>query len=151
MQTAGGVDDEHVAAGVDGFAARFFGQTLDGRGIGLADFAFVDVGLDRLRDDFQLLARGGTIDVDRNQQRAMAALLQPVRQLAGGRRLTGTLQAGHENDGRRLRGKLQLGRVFAQDLDQFVAHNLDDLLAGRERGHHLLADRLRPDVVDQLL
>ena len=43
-------------------------------------------------DDFQLLARGGTVDVDRDQQRTMSAVLEPVRELAGSGGLTGTLQ-----------------------------------------------------------
>ena len=41
--------------------------------------------------------------------------------------------------------------VFAEDLDEFVAHDLDDLLAGRERGHDFLTDSLGADVVDELL
>ena len=108
---------------------------------GFADFAFVEMGLDGIGDDLELLARGGTIDVDRDQHGAMAALLEPVRQLAGGGGLAGTLQAGHEHDGRRLRGELQLGGVFAEDGDQLVANDLDDLLGGRERGHDFLAER----------
>ena len=138
-------------AGVDGFAARFLGQALDGRSVGFAHFAFVDVGLDRLGHDFQLLAGRGTIHVNRNQQRTMAAILEPVRQLAGGGGLTGTLQAGHQHDSRWLRGELQLGGVAAQNLDQFIAQNLDDLFGGRKRGRHLLADGLLLDVIDQLL
>ena len=35
VQAAGGVDDEHVAAAVDGFAARFFRQALDRGGVRL--------------------------------------------------------------------------------------------------------------------
>ena len=41
-------------------------------------------------------------------------------------------------------------RVFAESLDQFVAHDLDDLLAGRERGQHFLAHGFGLDAVDQL-
>ena len=151
VQAAGGVDDEHVTAGIDGFAARFLRQSLDGRGIGFADFALVNVGLDRLGDNFQLLTRGGTVNVNRNQQRAMAAILQPVRQLARGSGLTGTLQAGHQHHRRWLRGKLDLGGVVAQHLDQFIAQNLDDLFGGGKRGRNLLSDGLLLDVVDQLL
>ena len=44
VQTSGGIDDEHVAAGVDGLAPRFFRKALDRRGIRFADLAFVDVG-----------------------------------------------------------------------------------------------------------
>ena len=138
-------------AGVDGLAARFFRQTLDRRGVGFADFAFVDVGLDRLRHDFQLLAGRGTVDVDRDQQRPMAAILEPVCQLAGGRGLAGALQAGHEHDGRRLRGELHARGVAAESFDQLIAQDLDDLLARRKRGRHLLADGLFLNVVDELL
>ena len=134
----------------DGVAARFFHQPLDVGGVGFAHFAFVKMGLDGVGDNLQLLARRGTIDVNRNQHRAMSALLQPVRELARSRGLTGTLQAGHENDGRRLRGELQLGGVFAENRDQFVAHDLDDLLRRRQRGHHFLAERLLADVLDEL-
>ncbi len=35
VQAAGGIDDQHVAAAVDGLAARFLGQPLDGGGVGL--------------------------------------------------------------------------------------------------------------------
>ncbi len=115
------------------------------------DLSFVDVALDGLRDDFQLLARGGTVDVDRDQQRTMSALLEPVRQFARGGRLAGTLQSGHEHDGGRLRGELHARGVFAEDLDEFVAQDLDDLLAGRERGHDFLADSLGANLVDELL
>ncbi len=79
----------------------------------------------------------------------MSALLQPVRQLARGGGFAGTLQARHQHDGRRLRGELQLGRVFAEDVDQFVANDLDHLLGGRERGQDFLAERLLANVVDQ--
>ena len=37
VQAAGGIDDEHVAGVVDGFAAGFLHQPLDGRGVGLFD------------------------------------------------------------------------------------------------------------------
>ena len=100
-------------------------------------------------DDLQLLARGGTIDVHRDQHGPVAALLEPVGQLARGGGLAGTLQSGHQHDRRRLRGELQLGGVFAQDADQLVANDLDHLLGGRERRHHLLAQRLLADVVNQ--
>ena len=80
----------------------------------------------------------------------MSALLQPVRQLARRGRLAGTLQARHQHDGRRLRGEFELGRVFAEDVDQLIANDLDHLLGGRQRGQHLLADSLLADVFDQL-
>src|ERR1039458_7201672 len=106
VETAGGIDDEHVAAGVDRFAARFFGKALDGRRIRFADLAFVKVGLDRRRNDFELLARSRAVDVDGDKQRTVSAILQPVGKLAGGSGFARALQPGHEHNGRRLRGEL---------------------------------------------
>ena len=151
VQTAGSVNDEYVAAVADGVAAGFFHQALDGGGVGLAYFSFVEMRLDGVGDDLELLARGGTIDVNRNQHGAMSALLEPVREFSRGGGLTGALQTRHENDGRRLRGELELGGVFAEDGDEFVANDLDDLLGGRERGHDFLAEGLLADVLDEFL
>ena len=81
----------------------------------------------------------------------MAAILEPIGEFARGRGFAGALQSGHQNDGWRLRGKLHPRRIVAEDFDQFVAHNLDDLLAGRKRSQYLLADRLRLNLVDELL
>jgi hypothetical protein len=61
------------------------------------------------------------------------------------------LQSGHEHDRRRLRRELHARRVFAESLDQFVADDFDDLLAGRKRSQHFLAHGLGLDAVDQLL
>ena len=113
VEAAGGVHDEHVAAGVHRFTPRFFGQPFDRRSVCFSNFALVNLRLDRLRHNCQLLARGRAIDVHGNQQRTMAAVLEPVRQLARGRGLAGTLQASHQHHGRRLRGKLHPNRVFA--------------------------------------
>ena len=106
VETAGGIDDKHVAAGVDRFAARFFGKALDGCGIRFADLAFVKVSLDRRRNHFELLARRGAVDVDRDEQRAVSAIFKPVGKLAGGSGFARALQPGHEHNGRRLRGEL---------------------------------------------
>ena len=81
MQTPGGIDDQHVAAGIDGLSPRFFHQTLDRCRIRLAYFALVNVRLDRISDHFQLLSRCRAIDVDRNQQWPVSALFQPVASL----------------------------------------------------------------------
>ena len=40
MQTAGGVDDQHVAASVDGLAAGFLGEAFDGGRVGFFDVTF---------------------------------------------------------------------------------------------------------------
>ena len=150
METAGGVDDQHIAAGDDRFLARFFRQALNGRSIRFSDLAFIEIGLDRRRDNFQLLARGGTINVHRDEQGAVSTVLQPIGELAGGGGLARALQTGHQDDSRRLRSEFQLGCIFAESLDQFVAEDLDDLLAGRKGGHHLRSDGFGADAVDEV-
>jgi hypothetical protein len=80
---AGGVDDEDVAAVVGGFALGFFGEAEDERrcraGLRLW-FAFVELrASDGLGDDFELLAGGGAVDVDRDEHGAVAALFEPLR------------------------------------------------------------------------
>ena len=64
----------------------------------------------------------------------MAALFEPLGELAGGGGFTGALQAGHEDDGGRLGGELEAGGVLAEEFDELVADDLDDLLGGREGG-----------------
>ena len=46
--------------------------------------------------------------------------------------------------------ELELGLLGAEHLDQRVVDDLDDLLAGRDRAQHLLADRLLGRLVDEL-
>ena len=65
--------------------------------------------------------------------------LQPVRQLAGQRGLTGALQAGQHDHRRRGLGERQLAGLAAEDADQFLVDDLDDLLGRVERGGDLRA------------
>src|ERR1700680_1508352 len=81
----------------------------------------------------------------------MSAILQPVRQLTRGCGLAGTLESGHQDHGRRLRGKFHPRGVVSERLDQLVADNLDDLLAWRKSCENFLADSFGLDAVDQLL
>ena len=119
---------------------------------GLAfQIAFVEAGFNGLGDDFELLARGGAVDVDRDQHGAVAALFEPRGELAGGGGFAGALQAGHEDHRGRLGGEFEARGVFAEQRDQLVADDLDDLLGGRERGKHFGADGFLADVLDELV
>jgi hypothetical protein len=113
--------------------------------------AFVELGVDGFGDDLELFARGRTVDVDRNQHWPVTALFEPRGQLAGGGGFAGALQAGHQNHRGRLRGEFEARRVLAQDGDQLVADDLDDLLGGRERRQHLGAHGLDADLLDQVV
>ena len=59
--------------------------------------------------------------------------LQPLGQLAGQGRLTGALQAGEHDDRRRVLGERQLAGLAAEDADELVVDDLDDLLGRVER------------------
>ena len=74
VKTACGIDDERVKAEVAGFASRFARQALDECGAGLLAFevAFVDFGVNGFGDDFELLAGGGTVDVNGDEKRTAA-------------------------------------------------------------------------------
>ena len=56
--------------------------------------------------------------------------LEPAGELAGQGRLAGALQAGQHDHGRRVLGELQPPGLAAEDADQLLVDDLDDLLAG---------------------
>ena len=117
----------------------------------VVDLAGVDLRADGLGDDGELFAGGGAVDVDGDEEGAVAPLLEPCRELAAGGGFAGALQAGHEDDGGRLGGEFEAGGVFAEDLDELVVDDLDDLLGGRERGGDAGAEGFFADVVDEAL
>ena len=78
----------------------------------------------------------------------MAVLAQPARQFAGGGRLTGTLQSDDHEHAGRIVGEAEFGFVAAQDFDQLIAHDGDDLLRRRERLQYFLTHRFNFDVFD---
>ena len=80
----------------------------------------------------------------------MAALLEPLGEFAGGGGFAGALQAGHQDDGGRLGGEFEAGGVRAEDGDELVVDDLDDLLGGGEGGGDLGAQGLGADVFDEV-
>ena len=153
-ETSGGVDDEDVAAEVGGVAFGFAGEAEDlGRAGGGSRFklAFVEVDAGGFGDDGELLAGGGAVDVDGDKHRAVAALFEPLGELGGGGRLSASLQPGHEDDTGRLRGGLELGNVLAEEGDELVVDDFDDLLGRAEGGGDLGAERLDADVGDEIV
>ena len=105
-----------------------------------------------LADLLKLLAGRRPVDVGRDQQRVMAAGLQPAPELGGGGGLAGALEAGHEHDRGRLRRDLDLHRSAApQEGDHLVAHDPQDRLVGAEALQDVLAGRLLAHSVEELL
>ena len=82
-----------------------------------------------------------------DEQRAAALLLEPVGQLGRSGRFAGTIEAGHQNALRWL--QIQPAGITAQQFDQFIVENFDDLLPGRNLEQHFSADRLLADGLDE--
>ena len=82
--------------------------------------------------------------------RRVALAAQPVGELAGERRLAGALQAGEHDHGRRVLGEPQPAGLAAEDRDELLVDDLDDLLRRVERLVHLGALRALPDRGDEV-
>ena len=116
-QPAGGVDHHHVVLlaprEVDGVTCD-----LDRIADAVPRLRRVGRHAGALADDGQLVDRVGALQVARHEQRRVALRSQPVGQLAGQRRLAGTLQAGQHDHRRRLLGELKTTGLAAEDRDQ---------------------------------
>ena len=98
----------------------------------------------------ELLLGGRALHVEPGHQHLFPlAGLEPERDLRRGRRLAGALQPDQHDRDRR--GRVEVEPAIgtwparlgpAEHLDEMVVDDLDDHLAGRDRAHHLLADRL---------
>jgi hypothetical protein len=146
VQTTRGVDDqcgvtlilrthERSLRDLDRVAPRFAGFDVDS-----------DLGaeLDELRD------RGRTLEVGSGEERFESAPLEVRRQLRCCGRLTGPLKADEQDDGRRLIGELERPVLLAEETDELVVDDLDQLLAGRDRGQDRFADRFRAHPLEEL-
>ena len=147
MRAAGGVEQQHViAAELGGFQRA--GSDLRGTLAG-DDGERRHAGL--LAQHAELLLRRGTPRIERGHQHfLLVALLQALAELGGRGGLAGALQADqHHRHGRR-GGEVDALRIRPEHPHQLVIDDLDDHLAGRDRAHHLLADRLRLHAVDEV-
>ena len=95
--------------------------------------------------------RVGALQVGRDEQRRVPLLLQPAAELAGEGRLTGALQAGEHDDGRRVLGEGERAGLAAEDRDELLVDDLDDLLRRVERLADLGAARPLLDRGDERL
>ena len=96
----------------------------------------------------ELLDGGGALEVGADEQRVAALLLEPARQLGGVGGLAGALEAGHEHDGGRLAGVGDLDRLAAEDGDELLVDDLDDLLRRVQRLRQVHADGALADAVE---
>ena len=159
-ETACGVDDDHVvllAASLghsgSGHLDRVRGRhaervlaTADGR----ARVRGEDCRACPFADDLELADGTGTLQVTGDEKRGVTLTLQPLGELARQGRLTGTLQAGQHDDGGRVLGEHQSACFAAEDADQFLVDDLDDLLSRVECARYFGTLGADLDAVDEL-
>ncbi|MCY1414740.1 cytochrome c-type biogenesis protein CcsB [compost metagenome] len=148
MQTAGGIDDDHVDEFQLGLANRRFG---DGNRL-LAVIGREEGDADVVGEGFQLLDGRRAIDVrGHHQHRLLLALLEEARQLADGGGLARALQAGHQDHRRRRDAQRQVLVGRAHQLDQLGLDDLHEGLARSQALGYFGADRALLDPGDEVL
>ena len=145
LQTARGVEDQNVPVVRAREVERLAGDFLH---FGFA--AFDERGnFELLAERFELVHRRRTIHVRRDQQRRAALLVQQARELAAGGRLARAVQADQE-DATRIAAEIQPRVGRAEQLDEFVMDDFDDLLAGLDALDDFDADGFGFDALDEI-
>src|SRR3954451_13015810 len=148
-EAAGGVDDHHVvelAAGLVDRVARDLHRVADA----VAGLRREHRYAGPVAVDLELVDRVRALEVGRDQHRLLALLLEPERELGGERGLAGALEAGQHDHRRRVLGVAQPAGLAAEDGDQLVVDDLDDLLSGVQRLADLFPASAFLDRVDEL-
>ncbi len=143
LETAGGVEDDDVGIGLGRDVQRLLGDRGDILGHAVA----VETEFFLLGEDLKLVDGGGTINVARGDEGAAATLLEQLAEFGGGGGFARTMQTDHENFERAL--GIEFGGAFAEEGDQFVVDDFDDLLAGRDGFQDGLAVARGLDALDE--
>ena len=101
--------------------------------------------------DLQLFDRRRPVNVSRYEERTLAVLLILPGKLCRRRRLTCTLQTCHHKDRHAVRLDRNLLHVGTHELDHLLIDDLNDHLPGIQTAHDVLADRLRLNILRELL
>ena len=149
VQAAGGVDQQEVVA----HRARLVDRRAQDLPRVGQRLRMVDRDLARPAERAQLLARRRAVDVRRDHQRVMPALLEPAPELGRAGRLARTLQAGHQHDRRELRrrGEAHGLAAAAEHRDHLVAHDAEHGLVRGEALEDVLADGALAHALEELL
>ena len=146
-EAAGGIDDHDAVALGTGLGD---GVLRDADRI-LLPFFGIDGNADALAEDLELLDGGRAEGVAGCEEDLHAALALDMQgELAGEGRLTGTIEAGDEDD-RGAALDVDILRLAAHEGGQFVVDDLDHHLLRLHGRQHVLAHRLVLDRVAELL
>ena len=144
-----GVDDHDVVQLATGLVDRVAGD-LHRVADTVAGLGSEDGYAGALAVDLELVDGVRALEVGRDQHGLLALLLEPQRELRGERGLAGALEPGEHDHGRGVLGVAQAARLAAEDLDQLLVDDLDDLLGGVQRRADLLAASPLLDRVHEL-
>jgi len=148
VQAARGIDEQRV---IDTAARLFECARGDGERL-LARARRRNVDAELRTKALELQHRSRATHVRRDEQHALAlALPQPQRDLGRGRGLARALQAGEQDDRRRLRAQVDRAHALAHHAHQLFMDDAHQRLAGRQALVDLESDRARPDGLDELL
>ena len=100
-------------------------------------------------EHLELLDGIGPLQVSGDEQRGVALLAQPERKLGRESGLAGALQAGQHDHGRRHLGEAQPPCLAAEDRDELLVNDLDDLLGRVQRRGDLFAGGPLLDLGDE--
>ena len=147
LQTAGGIQDDGIQIVKLRVGDGAAGDRVDVFRLAIRE----DIDAELLREDFDLVDGGGSVEVAADEQRlAFQLVLQMEGQFCGRRRLTGAMETAEHDDGW-FRDEIQRLVVLAQQGGQLVVDDFDGELSGRDGIHDGFAEALLGDVRDEFL
>ena len=144
LEPSGGIEEDAVTPG--GYSSGE-GCHADGGHI-LRGAVGVELEFLLLGQDLKLVDGRGPVDVAGGDERAVAAFLEQLAELGGGGGLAGAVEADHHDLERP--GSGEAGCTLAEQADELVVDDLDDLLAGGDGLEHVLTDALGLHALDEL-
>ena len=147
VQAARGVEQQEVEAARAGLLERTGRDVVRRGAVGRAP----EAGVGGPRDALELVDGGGPVDVGGHEHGALAARLEPDRELARERGLTRALQTGEQHHGGHVRRARERDARLPEQTHQLLVHDPDHLLTRREAAQHLLAHRALLDAGHELL
>ena len=99
----------------------------------------------------ELFDGGWPVDIGTHHQGTTPLVLQMQTELCGGGGLTGTLQAGHQNNGWGFSGLGKRGVIASHHLHKLFMHHLDELLIRADPTNHFGADGFLPHIGNKVL
>ena len=147
VQTTSGIHQQHVVE----FQFGFFQRRVNDIYRLLTNIRREEINAHLLCQRLKLFDCRRAINVGRNHQHFLLVLLaQELTEFTNAGCFTGTLQARHQHDRRRLRRQVQGLVLFAHRRNQFVTDDFDELLPRRQALINFMTNRFLFYAIDKL-